>query len=103
MICPNCGHEDGKRSSEAHGLLRAWNRILARRFGLSEEGMLAEFFQRNDLMIEEHSPFTGEVRIQRKSTKDLTKLEAAAVMRDMEEVALEYMGAPLPYHAGAKR
>lgn len=98
VLCPNCGYSDGKRSHEAHGLLRLWNRILAKHFGLSEEGMLSTFFERNDLMVDEANPFTGELRKQRISTKDLTKLAAAAVMRDMESVALEYMGAPLPYH-----
>lgn len=97
MICPNCGYSDGKRSGEAHGLMRIWNRILAKHFGLSEEGMLSTFFERNDLTCDETNPFTGEIKKQRISTKGLTKIQASTVMKDMENVALEYMGAPLPY------
>lgn len=98
MICPQCGYRDSKRSKEAHGLLRIWNRILARHFGMSEEGMLEVFFQRNDLMKEEANPFTGEIMKCRISTSDLTKLQALTIMNDMDQIAVEFMGGALPYH-----
>jgi hypothetical protein len=101
MICPKCGHVTESRSDKQHGLMRAWNRILARHFGESEDYMLGVIFERCGIVESHANPFTGEVEYRRKSTKDLTDDEAAAILSEMDQVALEYMNAPLPKLEGA--
>lgn len=99
MLCPKCGHVTESRSDKQHGLMRAWNRILAHHFVESEEYTLSAIFERCGIVDSHTNPFTGEIDYRRKSTKDLTDDEAAAILTEMQHVAIEYMNAPLPQPA----
>ena len=101
MICPKCGHVSERRSDPAHGLLRAWNRILANHFGNSEGAMLDIIFERCGLVDEGVNPFTGEIRYSRMSTKDLTDEQCSRVLDEMNAIAIDYMGGALPHRSSS--